>query len=547
MDAVCLSLGHNSSAILIRDGKILGGYETERLTKVKGDSTFPMLPIIELHKRFTISQDVEFMIGHWALDGKVNSMVKKHWNPEFLKINWPKCTIQSLDAKTFTHHDSHAYSALAFAGPEFPQEESYIAVMDGFGTMGEHMSIYKLYDNVPVLQWRKHGFGTSMGLLYQYTTAYLGMKQNQDEYKLLAFESLIEDAKTYIDSKTLTSQIRKWSEYFSQEISRFDTDPKTDPMISIGALPAFAKQVCDIHDSVLDALGLVNPPDNIKKIIIAYFTQSVVEDVVAKVLLEYNAQNWILAGGLFYNVKLNSMISRITPGKLCIMPLAGDQGAALGLYHAKYGLGWPGHLFWGHRDMSEVIKGNLPPTVMVAKNLDDGLALVESVLDARGYVNLVRGAMEFGPRALCHTSTLALANIGIGQHINKINGRVNEMPFAPVISPGKAAKLFENIDKIWRSLEYMIVTRDYTEDHGERYRDAAHLDVNRGVYTGRPQIATEPEMVRMLRNHDLLINTSFNFHGVPIVYGWEDVLHTHNEECKLAGGRPPTTVVITGE
>lgn len=549
MDALCLSLGHNSSAILIRNGKVLGGYEQERFSSIKSDSHFPIDAIEELDKRFYINEDVEIMIGHWALDGQLNSMLQKHWNPNYLKSKFPKCTIQSLDRDTFTHHDSHAYSALAFAGSEFGHlKDAYIFVMDGFGTMGEHMSVYRMYENVPVLQWRRFGFGTSLGLFFQYTTAYLGMKQNQDEYKLLAFESHIDEAKSYIDEKVLEGEIKRWSQYYIDALEQFVTEPKLDPVLSIGALPAFAKQVSDIHDSVLEKLYFTSNDIRIKRIIVSYFTQSLVERVVKHVLDVFAPKNILLVGGLFYNVKLNAMISRNVPGVTSVMPLAGDQGAALGIYHAKYKLKWPEHLFWGHRDLWDVPK-SLPVGILTTPDDDQALDWALDVIRKDGFVNIVRGPMEFGPRALCHTSTLARAcDTSIGDYINHLNNRTNEMPFAPVVTHGTLDQLFIDTKKVYKSLEYMIITRDYKPDHGEVNRAAAHLDADRNVYTGRPQMACEPGMVNLVSSAGgILVNTSYNYHGVPIVRGWDQILHTHNSQLERVTKQIPTTIVVTGE
>lgn len=549
MDALCLSLGHNSSAILIRDGKVLGGYEMERFTGIKADSQFPRLAIEELDTRFDIAPDVEIMIGHWALDGQLSTMLPKHWNPTYIKDWFPKSIIQTLDYKDFTHHDSHAFSAMAFAGEDFGHlRDCYIFVMDGFGTMGEHMSVYRIYDNIPVLQWRKFGFGTSLGLFFQYTTAYLGMKQNQDEYKLLAFEAHIDEAKSYIDEKVLEGEIKRWTQYYCDAIDRFETDQRTDPVLSLGALPAVAKQVADLHDSVLDKLNFTSNDVRVKRIIVSYFTQTLVERVVAHVINIFAPRNILLVGGLFYNVKLNNMISRMVPEKTCIMPLAGDQGAALGIYHAKYGLKWPGHLFWGHRDLNEVPK-ELPKGVMAFEDDYQALDFARDTIRKDGFVNIVRGAMEFGPRALCHTSTLArTGNKDIGDYINHLNNRTNEMPFAPVVSPGNVSVFFKDTDKIHKSLEYMIVTRDFNADYEKMNYAAAHLDADRNVYTGRPQIASEPAIISLVSDlGGILVNTSYNYHGVPIVNGWNQILHTHNMQLACADALTPTTIVVTGE
>lgn len=187
-----LTLGHNSSAVLVSDnGYVLCGYENERLSKIKSDSHFPALAIEEIQKSYVIPSDVNIYVSHWFTDCKLPELPNKWWNPIYLLDKFPNHRLLSLN-EDFTHHDAHAYSALAFLKMDEREENSHIIVADGFGNFGETFSIYKLdKGSIPRLLHRAWGFDSSLGLLYQYATSYLDLKENQDEYKLLGYEALI--------------------------------------------------------------------------------------------------------------------------------------------------------------------------------------------------------------------------------------------------------------------------------------------------------------------------------------------------------------------
>lgn len=548
MDSLVLTLGHNSSAILIRDNAIVAGFEEERLSGIKSDSHFPEKSIGQLIKLHGLIEPTIF-VSHWELFGQVNAMNKKHWDQEYIQRTFGKPKIFETNDE-FTHHDAHAWSAILFAEP-FPcdiADKTMIFVMDGFGTFGEHMSFYKYVDGIPHLVSRKFGFGSSLGLLYQYTTAFLGMKQNQDEYKLLAYEAHI--GQVSVSEKLLNDCIDVYTEKYLTSLASYQLADKTDPMLSIGALPTYAAEVANMLSSVLKIVQNDGPEfsEKERRIIIAHFTQSVVERVVHYFIGEYEPKNLILVGGLFYNVKLNNMISNNIEGKTCIMPLAGDQGAGLGLYKAMHsGFNWPGHLYWGTRTLEEDQFKGIDGIVYATKNtsceeLTQGW-IHEFIKNGR-IINIVRGSMEFGPRALCHTSTLALPNPIIANEINRVNNRVNEMPFAPVMNQNQAQLLLQDTDKIHKSLEYMICTRDLKPGAIDNLRGAAHKYPKSTKYSARPQITSDPFIGELVQSFGPLINTSFNYHGVPIVYNADQIKHTHAMEQSHESEYPPVTVVI---
>lgn len=512
MDSLLLSLGHNSSAILIRDGKIVCGYETERISRTKSDSQFPALAITEINKQYGIAKNVDIYLSHWFPNGLADKETK-YWSKDVLTSLFPDNTIHDLSLE-FTHHDAHAYSAMAFAH-DLPGNTA-IVVADGFGNYGETLSVYTLNNDKPQLVHRCHGYDYSLGLMYQYATSFIGLKQNQDEYKLLGYESQISEA----EEELITPAVDKNIEILVSKISKsFMLENPNDPMYSISALTHTMTNWYDVFES----LAPISSPQ-----IVARFVQRVIEGVLIEMVKHINFSNLILVGGCFYNVKLNGELAKYVPNKLCIMPLAGDQGAAIGRYkvdHPEFIM--PDHLFWGHRCLKVTSKD---PTILYSHSQEDTLQLVGGLLLSGHIVNLVRGSMEFGPRALCHTSTLAKPVVENVKYINHVNNRSDIMPMAPVMSRSDAEVMFKDVHKIHKSLDYMICTREYKEF--DPYFDGVIRAIGHNLplsntYTGRVQIAREEVISSLVENLGPLINTSFNVHGKPIVYSMQHVYSDH--------------------
>ena len=143
------------------------------------------------------------------------------------------------------------------------------------------------------------------------------------------------------------------------------------------------------------------------------------------------------------------------------------------------------------------------------------------------------GNMEFGPRALCNTTTLALPLQENVELINKMNNRSTIMPMAPVMLKENLDYFFnkEDYEKVIGSLEYMIVTLDYKDnDLDEFYDGIMHKYPLEERYSGRPQVITNENSIiykilrRMEPDWKALINTSFNIHGRPIVNTMENAM-----------------------
>lgn len=542
MDSIVLSLGHNSSAIAIRNGHILGGYETERFTGKKADSAYPRQAIDKLMADFSIDKNANVYTGHWFLDGRMPTASNKYIDFDHLRATLPGHELESLYSE-FSHHDSHVESAIVFAGDDFA--ETYTAfVMDGFGSFGECFSVYSVTGKSYRLINRWFGYEKSLGMLYQYATAYMGMKQHNHEYKILAYEV---HAGEFNDVDAIKRYADEAAAKHVKDMITGQMDASYDPMISLEALPRIQLAISDTLDKFCVEFNVDKTNEREFRSCVSHYVQRFVESVALTIVSLYSPTDVLLVGGLFYNVKLNSLISKQVKGRTCIMPLAGDQGAGLGVYeHYNGDLVWPGHLNWGHRNLN--FKSNIPGMIVVP-TMDDAVPIIQEELGRIGFVNLVRGAMEFGPRALCNTTTIASPNLSVCDDINRSNGRTTEMPLAPFVSKATADRIFVDCDKIHKSLEYMIVTRDYREGMGDLYDGAAHYYPDRGVHTGRPQITCDPHLMHILdngRDEDVLVNTSFNYHGQPIVMGQDTIEAAHSMQRKNLPHHQIKTVVVSG-
>lgn len=525
MSDLLLTLGHNSSACAIKDGRVRVGFETERITLKKSESAFPAKAILRCQE-YNRHYDTAF-VTHWNVTNEVDKMSPKHWH----RAGIPAKTIITQEQLGLTHHDTHAWAAMAFAGSTFPVDNTQVLVVDGFGNFGEHISIYDVTDSRQLkLRVRFFGYNTSIGLMYQYATNFLGMKMHEDEYKLLGYQSKFADylgeEADAIATEAIQKIMRMWLKGLNGILSSAH-----DPMISLDALPLTAELWYHRFAIVCKIAGITDTKSEEARVLIAHIAQSVAEEAIRHLVSLYNPKNLVVSGGVFFNVAVNAMLARVIPGKLCAYPLAGDQGNALGLKHFYTGDVVIDNLFWGWRH-SEMYSGHYKdvPGLYYVTNLDEARNLALEALEKTGFFNLVRGDMEFGPRALCNTSTIAKAdNMDIVNEINRINGRNTVMPFAPVVTPEIFKKHFVDSDKLWRSQNFMITALECKD---WKWPGASLVTMD-GRQTCRPQVyeSKSDDLVSdLLTIHPVLINTSFNVHGVPIVLDYDHIIASHQAQ-----------------
>ena len=578
MKSLLITLGHNSSAIFV-DGDTLIGYEEERLTGIKSDSQFPIDAINEIIKNVGLDavMNCKTFISHWfdfAPTLEPNKYISEK-NLKFLQTISNEIVCVSPE---MTHHDAHAYSGKAFFNYHMnhlhPQQvetvkkaieknpKVHVLVADGFGNEGEVLSIYEMEDYTKnskdlKLVKRVYGYENSIGLLYQYATSYVGMKENEDEYKFLGYEAHIDE---YLDKNQIKFLDSKIEELTNVLWTGYQTSSKTTYMPSEGNIINFKRleevkryfhyvfQTCYENVWGDKSMAKYSKDENtfIQRTIVAYVLQQTVEHFFTKICKEFSISNAIVVGGSFYNVKLNNCIFHNIDGLFCAMPLAGDQGAAIGMYD----------YYTNEQFNFETLcigKRSFYAAEKVFKNDyhregTDELAkeIARHIADGK-IVNLVHGNLEFGPRALMHTSSLFIPSVDNTAQNNSNNLRNEVMPCAPVLLRKNANILFgqENIDRVIGSDEFMILTHEYKRDYSKLYGGVMHKIVLQNGYSGRPQIVREgtfEEKILMyleeLCDIKCIVNTSFNKHGTPILFRLKQIRDDHNfqvEHSKLNG------------
>lgn len=539
MRDLLITLGHNSSAVVAEGSKLIAGFETERITHVKSDSAFPSAVISRLHHEHGIRMYDRIFVGHWEPHNDVNRMSQKHWDPSKLPPHVQLITQESLG---LTHHDCHAYAAVNFAQTKFIPGQYSVLVVDGFGTMAEHISFYNVgVDGKPECKHRVHGYETSIGLMYQYATQFLGMKMHEDEYKLLGYQSkLIGEPPE--DIQRLNEMAHEAS---LQWINRIKGLPDPSISIELRDLAEVSRRWHEVFAKVLKEFGIDDQEKS--RIYISHFVQTITEKAVQYIVDLFQPVNLVCTGGVFMNVALNMRLAKTVRNKLCVYPLAGDQGNAIGIRAAYGRLTEVNDLRIGLREIvDEDMHLELPANffLMPAANRDLISRIADMSIRKHGFVNIVRGNMEFGPRALCNTTTLAQPLMEVAHAINKFNGRNSVMPFAPVMKEATYLKCFPDAHKVVLSEEFMIVA---LEANPERWNyPGASLMTHDGLVTARPQVYREedPEDVVnvMLQKYTVLINTSFNVHGRPIVLDLKDAIHCHEFQSHL--GSEASTIFI---
>lgn len=569
MRYLLITLGHGSSAIYIDDEKnIVIGYEQERLSGIKADSQFPKDAINEIINNvgFSEMKGCYIYVSHW-FNHQISSadIIYSKYIQEIDIMNLKALSSNIVQVnKLFSHHDAHAYSALSFLcynAPEYA-EETYTIIADGFGNNEEVLSIYKseAHDTLnPKLVLRVSDYRASLGLMYQYATSFCGMKENQDEYKFLGYESHIDEVLSLEMIDTLDfyveDNVKALESFVHKEMLKKPEDrtvcKECNPDIAINtrALGDVRMHWYAVFKELIDATG-IDKNDAFKvRCVVAYFIQHSIEIFFMRLIKEFNMENICLAGGCFYNVKLNNKILNSITGKLCIMPLAGDQGAAIGMYTAFSGNVFNfGNLCFGkrrlygiekyERDNIKVVSIKAPSVIYsIAKDICDG-----------NIVNIVRENMEFGPRALCSTSSLFLPTTENVARNNLMNRRNEVMPCAPVILSENVQHMFnfKEFSRVIGSSKYMICTFNYTKPYSKQYGGVMHKKPLENVYTGRPQVIESEYyagnendfMLRLLTTIEYicdakcLVNTSFNAHGRPIVFDTMDIIHNFNFQCE---------------
>jgi len=547
MNSLNISLGHNSSVVFQKNGQLIG-YEQERLDQIKSSSQSPNDALLEIIKNVSIKdvKSSEVFVSHWFdnFPKKENLKSKYFDRGLFSLLKDLNCEVRT-QKENFTHHDAHAFSSFSFftENIEFQQLEKlnkkgiHYVVCDGFGNNQEVISIYKsdsVYDE-PVLLNRIYGYNKSLGLMYQYATSFTGMKENQDEYKFLGYES-------YITLFLKESQINSLINFVKNDFfSYLSLDEELElasggKLINTTSLLKVKENWHKIFQNLLKYLNKEQCEEFEKRSIIGFAIQYCIEQKLLSILNQFNVESVVLSGGCFYNVKLNNFVLKNISSLFCVMPLAGDQGSSFGFLSKndikfKYN-----DLCYGNRNLFGIDKSKNSNCFYTAF---DFIEFVSNKISENQPVNIIRNKMEFGPRALCNTTTLLRPTKQNVDFNNRINGRNEVMPCAPIIRRGDMGLFFkeEEYSRVVGSDKFMILTYDYTLNNIDHISGVAHKHPLENVYTGRPQIVEDNSVMGIILNEvpeKCLVNTSFNVHGRPICFNTSSILQNHEFQLNNA-------------
>ena len=560
---------HDSAAALVIDGSIVAAAQEERFTRRKHDASFP-----EHALRYCIAEgglnlsEVDYVVFYDKPLIKFERLLETYlayaprglrsflaampvWVKEKLYIKTTlKKALKSLSGEgneipqlLFSeHHKSHAASAFYPS----PFAEAAVLCLDGVGEWATTTAWVGKGDALECL-W-EIDFPHSLGLLYSAFTYYCGFKVNSGEYKLMGlapygeprFRDLI--LERLMDLKT-DGSFRLDMRYFNYCTGLTMTNRAFDDLF--GGPPR--QPEAEISQREMD---------------IAASIQVVTEEVVlrlARTLREESGQRYLcLAGGVALNCVANGRVLRESGfDDIWVQPAAGDAGGSVGAALIA------GYELCGEERTpvaSDAMQGAYLGPVYSVQQIDETLsryqarfevlpgdALFEQVasrIAAGDVVGWFQGRMEFGPRALGGRSILGDPRSETMQSVmnQKIKYRESFRPFAPAVRAERVADYFEHQG----ASPYMLVVADVNErlrclpadGHGSvagfdrlhlknsELPAITHVDGSARLQTVHRE--TNPRFYRLLEAFEaqtgcaVLINTSFNVRGEPIVCTPED-------------------------
>ena len=545
---------HDSAAAIVQDGKIIAAAQEERFTRIKGDASFPHHAVDYCLSACAVSiEDVDDIVFYEKPLEKFERLLQsQHWTvpksivaflyamPKWLTENlWMEKGIAKalgLPKKRIlfrSHHESHASSAFYPS----PFDKAAILTVDGVGEWTT--AAWGIGEGNQIKLMKHMMYPNSLGLLYSAFTFYAGFKINDGEYKLMGLAPYGKPRFAELIKKELICIGEDGSFVMNQTYFSYTHGIKTinKKFEELFGKPA-RKPESEITQFDMD---------------IAASIQTVTTEVLLKmarhVRKETGCENLVLAGGVALNVVSMGALQRDAGfERVWIQPAAGDAGGALGAALS---------VWYEHNErpvpQKDCMGGSfLGPTIPKdCKELDgigeylSNTALAERValLISQGkIVGVARGRAEWGPRALGNRSIFANAQDGETQYkLNvKIKNRESFRPFAPMVLREDAAEYFD----MHGDSPYMLFTYPIREERRlpvetndnmdiydiikQRRSDipaVTHVDFSARVQTVDKSDEFSYRVLRELKKrtgYGVMVNTSFNVRGEPIVNTAED-------------------------
>ena len=560
---------HDSAASLIKDGKVISAVQEERLTRIKGDASFPKNSIKYLLQSNEISaEEISYVCFYEKPFLKFERLLETYlshvpvgfqsfrksiplWIKEKLfQKNTLIKQLQLID-KNFNedkilfseHHLSHAASAFYPS----PFNEAIILTLDGVGEWATTTISKGKDSNIEILE--EINYPHSIGLLYSSFTYFLGFKVNEGEYKVMGLAPYGQPKyvntilNNLIDLKD-DGSFKLNQKYFSYSTHLVMVNSKFEKLFGQKKRNSDREELKQFHMDIAASIQKV--------------TEIIIVKIVNYISHKYNPKNLCLAGGVALNCVANSKIAfENLFEKIWVQPAAGDAGGSLGAalltyydkckkvrtiniknQHFQPLLG----PFYSDNDIEKDL--TKLGAYSEKKKEEEIYQHTAKLLSNGKIIGWFQGKMEFGPRALGARSILAdPRGANMQNDLNlKIKFREGFRPFAPAILDYEYKNWFdekvENPYMLFVSAINNSKRRNITKDQ-ENIEGLKKLHIIRSLvpaithvdYTARVQSVSkelnEP-FFKLLENFNsitacpIIVNTSFNVRGEPIVCTPED-------------------------
>ena len=549
---------HDCSAALVRDGRPVAAAEEERFTRIKhGKRPVPFstwqLPYnaidyclqeagINLRDvdHIAYSFDPQLLLPEMAPEGAFSLPMQPSaaprpanggspWDPLFLSyiVNAPRQLADGVPHhlqrryegaslahimerwQFVEHHLTHEASAFLAS----PYEDTAVLAMDGRGEKAS--TSYGHYRHGKYDRIRQINLPHSLGLLYEDLTRYLGFLHSSDEYKVMALASY--GKPRYIEE--------------FRDILRTDghggyTLHPVDLTARFGKARRRGEDFEDRHADIAHSLQHV--------------LEETVLDMARWLHSTTQSENLCMAGGVALNCVMNAKLADSGIFKnVWVQPAAGDAGTSLGAalwldFHHREAdrRNWiMDHAYLGPAYGDEEIEAFLQRSHIAYTRLDHIAEATADLLAQEKIIGWFQGRMEFGPRALGARSILASPReSGMQARLNELKDREDFRPVAPVVMAERAHEWFDAGGKGRIEAPFMLFVFDVLADKAAAIPAVRHIDGTARVQTVRRE--QHPLLHDLLHAFEartgvpVLVNTSFNTRGEPVVCSPRDALES---------------------
>ncbi|WP_257307029.1 carbamoyltransferase family protein [Geothrix campi] len=524
-------IGHDAAAVLVHEGQAVFAVEEERLSRFKHTMGLPRrasqacaevvgLSPASLPAAHYLDLNDDHLHRHLQATGAVDPRLERAIRAEFQRTREAagafKEAFPGLEA--VDHHLAHAASAYYLSG----FERSLVLVMDGNGESAS-LSLYlgegpdlRLLLSLPTI--------SSLGLLYAFGTHFLGFEPIEDEYKVMGLAAYGEGDDTYLPF--FEGQLQ-WEGNARFTIPALLKDPASRTV-------RWSRQ--------LGAARQLEEPIEARHMALAAGLQKALERAVLRLIepveAAHHTRHLCLAGGVALNCSLNGMLDRSGLfDRLFVQPAAGDPGAALGAalvaerrrrggkLPERMATPYLGPAFTA-ADIETALQAHA--SALAWERPEDLLDRTLDLIGAGQVVGWFQGRMEFGPRALGNRSILAdPRRADMKDRVNRaVKKREEFRPFAPSVTAEGADAFFHlrGLDQY----EHMTVAVKARADRAPEIPAVVHVNGTSRVQVVRRE--ANPRYWELLTRQGrrtgvpILLNTSFNVRGEPIVCSPEDAI-----------------------